>query len=109
MIHRSGVAFHSRRVSTLRPPKANSFQNRVPTGNSQAWVERASIVAPGGRYTQRRLVAPSVQSGYCGANGRLRASTTPGRPCAKSPVSERRSGGRGSSAARSGSARRDVA
>jgi hypothetical protein len=38
-----------KRVSTLRPPNLNSFQNRVPTGNSHSFTFEVSIVVPGGR------------------------------------------------------------
>jgi hypothetical protein len=32
------------------------------------------MAAPSGRRTQRRFSAPSLHNGYCGVNGRLRAS-----------------------------------
>ena len=83
--------FHRNRVSTLRPPNANSFQNRVPTGKSHRSTSRASIVAPSGSRTQRDFAAPSLQSGYCGENGRLRgsiASASPRRRRARSPTAD---------------------
>ena len=60
---------------------AKSRWIHLPTGNIQASTSAAPIVVPGGRKTQRDLRAPSVQSGYCGANGLLRGSTSsvPGR------------------------------
>ena len=62
------------RVSTRWPAKENSFQSRVPAGKTHASGSEASIALPGGNEIQRRFVAPSVQSGYCGANARCRAS-----------------------------------
>ncbi len=53
------------RVSTRRP-WANSFQKRVPTGNSHAVGSEASMDVPGGSRSQRRFWAPSDHSGYCG-------------------------------------------
>ena len=94
--HRDAVAFHNNRVSTLRPAKLNSFQNRVPTGNSHAASSATSIVVPGGRNTHRVLVAPSDHSGYCGENGRLRLSTTFICPGTYRPVSLSRAGACGS-------------
>ena len=75
------MARHSIRVSTLRPSNANSFQSRVPTGNSHVSASRAVIRPPAGSWIQRDLPAPSVHSGYCGENGRFRGSTVsvPGR------------------------------
>ncbi len=54
------------RVSARRPPNENSFQKRVPPGKTHASGSLASIAPPFGRLTQRRLAAPSDQSGYCG-------------------------------------------
>jgi hypothetical protein len=65
-----------KRVSTGRPSKANSFQNRVPTGNSQASGSEASMTPPSGRDIHRRFVAPSVQSGYWGAKKRWAGSAS---------------------------------
>lgn len=64
-----------RRIA-FRPvaPNEDSFQSFVPTGNCQASASDASMVAPGGSRIHRRFVAPSVQSGYCGLNGRLSAA-----------------------------------
>ena len=64
------------RVSTRRPAKANSFQNRVPAGNPQASGSDASMAVPGGSEIQRRLAAPSVQSAYWGAKARCAGSTS---------------------------------
>ena len=85
------LARHSIRVSTLRPSKANSFQKRVPIGNSHWSTFRASIVAPGGSRIHRAFRAPSVHSGYCGAKARFCGSTAcvPGR---YRPVCDNRSG-----------------
>ncbi len=65
---------HRKRVSTLRPLNENSFQNFVPTGSSHFARSATLICDPTGNRTQRRFVAPSLHSGYCGENGRLRAS-----------------------------------
>lgn len=50
------------RVSTRTPFRLNSFQARVPTGNSHWSGSVASIVVPAGSCNQRRLSAPSLQS-----------------------------------------------
>jgi hypothetical protein len=63
------------RVSTRWPAKENSFHRRVPTGTVQVSGSEASIVLPAGNEIQRRFVAPSVQSGYCGENARCLSST----------------------------------
>ena len=68
---RSAARCQRKRVSTAAA-ELKSFQNRVPTGKSQRSTLVVSIVAPSGSGTQRRLLAPSLQSGYCGENGRLR-------------------------------------
>jgi hypothetical protein len=57
------------RVSTRRPT-ANSFHSRVPRGNSQASGFDASMNVPAGSAIQRRFVAPSDHSGYCGEKAR---------------------------------------
>src|SRR5262245_33231695 len=80
------------RVSTRRPPIENSFQNRIPAGNVQAAARDASITPPGGIDTQRRLVAPSDQSGYCGLNERMPGRTRSTESGSKRPVSRRLSG-----------------
>ena len=45
-------------------------------GTTQASGSEASIAVPGGSEIQRRLAAPSVQSGYCGAKARCAGSTS---------------------------------
>jgi hypothetical protein len=45
MTHPSAFAFQSRRVSTLRSRKRNSFHTFVPTGNFQSSMSAASIGA----------------------------------------------------------------
>ncbi len=73
----------------------NSFQKRVPTGKSQRSTSRASIVAPAGSLTQRDLRAPSLQSGYCGENGRFSGSIASRSPSVTySPVCDSSRGGR---------------
>src|SRR4051812_40719949 len=59
------------RVSTRRSPKENSFHRRVPTGKTQASGSEPSMALPGGSDIQRRLAAPSVQSGYCRREGEV--------------------------------------
>ena len=59
---------------------ANSFQNRVPTGNSHASGRLASIEVPGGSAIQRRFVAESAHSGYCGENGNTPGCTVVTEP-----------------------------
>src|SRR5262249_55063723 len=44
-------------------------------GKRQASASLASIVLPLGSHTHRCLVAPSLQSGYCGENGRTPAAS----------------------------------
>src|SRR5690349_25131639 len=68
------LVLQRKRVSTFLPLKENSFQNFVPTGSSQLPRSATSIFDPAGRRTQRRLVAPSLHSGYCGEKLRLRES-----------------------------------
>src|SRR6186997_1905984 len=72
--HRSLPVRHRKRVSTLRPLNENSFQNLVPTGSFHFSRLATSICDPEGSRTQRRLLAPSLHSGYCGEKGRLRES-----------------------------------
>ena len=56
---------------------------------------RASIVVPEGSRTQRDLRAPSLQSGYCGENGRFFGSIANRSPPATySPVCDSSCGGR---------------
>src|SRR5581483_5017522 len=71
--HWSAPVFSIKRVSTRRYVPApsfwneNSFQNFVPTGNTQRSISELSIAEPGGRKIQRDLAAPSDHSGYCGS------------------------------------------
>ncbi len=46
----------------------NSFQNLVPTGNTQSFAAVVSMVAPCGICTKRLLIAPSLHSVWPGAN-----------------------------------------
>jgi hypothetical protein len=61
------------RVSTRTPPTVNCFQSLVPTGTFQWSMSLLSSCAQAGRKAKRSFVAPSDQSGTCGAN-----PTTPG-------------------------------
>jgi hypothetical protein len=61
----------------MRRSKANSFHALVPIGNSKRSGSDASIDVPGGSRSQRRLRAPSLQSGYCGANAITSAAIVP--------------------------------
>src|SRR5262245_66590717 len=58
------------RVSTRTPSRANSFHTLVPIGNDHRFMLVVSIVIPGGRYSQRRLVAPSAHSANRGSYSR---------------------------------------
>lgn len=62
------------RVS-IRRAKENSFQMRVPIGKTQASGSDASMALPAGSAIQRRLSAPSDQSGYCGEKEWTSAAT----------------------------------
>src|SRR5688500_20240460 len=66
--HEPSARRSMKRVSTGVPSTANSFQNFAPRGNSQASAFDASTAVPSGNDSQRRLVAPSDHSGYCGTN-----------------------------------------
>src|SRR6478735_9065079 len=86
---------HRNLVSTLRPLKENSFQNFVPTGNSHLPSSATLICEPSGSRTHRRFVAPSLHSGYCGENRRLRESIFNLAASEYSPVWDRNRGATG--------------
>src|SRR5687768_15988343 len=81
-----------KRVSARRA-NANSCQNFVQTGNCQASVLDASMTVPADSSIQRVLIAPSVESGYCGEKRIISGPTVLVFQSVYSTVSRRFAGG----------------